>query len=243
MVTSGTPLVTYSKQGYALGFSAIACMLGAVLLAARRKLAYFKVQLGGFETWTRAHIYFGVLALVAVLLHSGFRFGGVITSMLLILVLLEVATGIFGVVFYKRLPKIITRIERDSQVEEDLLEERRTIVRRRAEILQDATTAVLSVASHAGRIAGSFLSRYRKGYDGARAQAEVLERLASAMSTLNNEDAHKVERLITDAVRLTEIRAALWLYVVRRGWLVSHIGITATLLTLVVVHVASVLYF
>src|SRR5207244_2568769 len=75
------PLQTFSFHGYALGYIALFSMIGAIALAGRRRLARFRTQLGSYQTWTRAHIHIGALALLATLLHAGFRAGGFVTSL------------------------------------------------------------------------------------------------------------------------------------------------------------------
>jgi Fe-S-cluster-containing dehydrogenase component/CRP-like cAMP-binding protein len=241
--TAPTPLVTYSKHGFFLGYAALFFMIGAVALAGRRRIASLRTQFGSFKLWTQIHVYFGGLALISVLLHSGFRLGGFVTTMLVLVLFLEIITGAFGLLYYAWLPKVITRIEGDSQVEEDVLEEQRTLKRRRAELLQDASEPLKAAAAHLAKGSGSVFDRYKTGYSPAKAQAQLLERLHPFMGGLAQEDAQKLERVVLDAVRLMEIRAALVLYQVRRNWLVSHIGISAALVTLIAVHVVSVLAF
>jgi Fe-S-cluster-containing dehydrogenase component/CRP-like cAMP-binding protein len=242
-LSGGIPFSTYTKQGFGLGFATLAFILGAIGLAGRRALMRFKHQLGALKTWTKIHVALGTLAFVGVLLHSGFRFGGSVTSALVILLFLEVATGVLGLWFYRWVPKAITRIEGDSQVEEDLLEERRTIRWRRMDLLQDASEHIRRGAAALERSPLFARAIYDASYDGAKARALALERMQGPLSQMQGEEPQKLERLIIDNQRLHEIDAALWLYRARRGGHMMHMGVTAVLVTLVIVHVASVLYF
>lgn len=246
------PYYPFSTSGFVLGGLAFTFMLSATALAARRRINHWpkqaphpdkpadqaqagKAQLGPFYLWARAHVAVGVLALIAVALHSGFSLGGFVTSMLIFLLGAEVLTGLFGVTFYKWWPKQVTRLERGSQVEEDLVDELARLDERTEEL--SASTE----AAGAVRVRASLLACLSKRYDSQAAEAEALK----SLGTLPRDpvQAAPLETLAKDAVRRAEIRAIRWLYRVRRGWLAIHIGVTAMLLTMAVVHVASVAAF
>lgn len=250
----------FSQQGLVLGLLAVFFMLAATALAFRRRLRKFplkpphpdqpadpkkagRLQLGAYYVWARAHVWFGGLAFVAVLLHSGFRLGGTITSLLVFLLSLEVLTGIAGVIFYRLLPRMVSRIERDSQVQEDVEEEREELLRRREELLAGADPNLLAAAQGAKRAAPSLIAPLFKSYDPAKAEGLSLDALANLLQPLDRAQLGVVQRVVRDAIRLSEIRAILWLYRLRRGWLATHITITAMVLTLVVVHVGAVAFF
>lgn len=202
------------------------------------------LQLGPFFLWTRAHVLLGALAFVAVLLHSGLRAGGFVTALLLIATALEIATGLFGVAFQRWFPRVVSRLERDSLLEEDIRTEGRAIEKRRQEMLADTSEDVRAASRLVAGVTGRTGSPLAKGYDSARAEATAIEFVVRQVgSTIDPPGVRVLERLAQDAVRTAEIRAILNLYRVRKGWLVVHIGITAALLSLVVLHVASVAVF
>ncbi len=248
----------YSWQMLSLGGVALACFFGAVTLAGRRRIKGFKVssgkdketgdptfksfQFGAFLTWTRAHLYIGSLALVATLLHAGGQFGGTVTSMIMWLTLAVIATGVFGVTYYKWLPRRITSLEGDSQVEEDLIIEKATLTKRRDELLEGASPGLKAISSKAS--SGSVLSRFSSSYDLQKAQEAALNKLMTSISSLSDDgERQTADRVINDAVRMKDIDACRLLYRIRRGWLVFHIGVAASLITLVILHVAIVLAF
>lgn len=237
------PYSPWSMQGLALGAATFVAMLGAVGLAARRRLMKSRHQLGAFRLWTRVHVWLGLLSLVALFLHSNGRLGGPLTAALTALAALEVATGLFGLAFYKWLPRVITRIEGESQVEEDVREERGRVQRRVDELLEGAPEAARKLAGRMrGRVA-SVWSHYRAGRDREQAVVALRQWLRPRAAELADDQQRTLERIASDLVRLQEIRACLRLYGVRRGWLALHIGVTAMLMTLAVVHVVSVFWF
>lgn len=251
---------TYSVQGVTLGVSALTFMTLASALFARRRLRRYpqkpphpdkpadpskawRTQLGPMYLWARAHVWFGVLAMVATALHANFHLGGVITSLLVLLLFLQVTTGLFGLAFSKWMPKVVTRLERDSQVEEDVASEREQIAERRTELLKDAPPEVLAVAAKTSWAVGTRLSRFAQDYDGDRSQKELIMALGPLMKPLDRKFTSMIEKLAEDAVRLEEIKALLSLYQLRRAWLSMHLTVTAMLLVFILVHVGSVAFF
>jgi hypothetical protein len=55
--------------------------------------------------WLRAHIWLGLLSVPLLVYHSGFRFGGPLSTVLLVLFLAVIASGIWGLIVQQRLPK------------------------------------------------------------------------------------------------------------------------------------------
>jgi hypothetical protein len=68
-----------------------------------RKRSY-RSSWGSVEGWLQAHIYLGLVALVAVLLHSGFRFQNIVAVAAFVLLLLVTLSGVWGVVLYAVIP-------------------------------------------------------------------------------------------------------------------------------------------
>ena len=92
----GTPL------GLAFGIVGFAFMIFAGLLGARKKVPVWRV--GRAQTWMRGHLWLGVLALPMILFHAGFRFGGPLTTVLMVLLIIVVASGVFGAALQHYLP-------------------------------------------------------------------------------------------------------------------------------------------
>lgn len=248
----------YSWQMLVLGVMALTFFMGATSLAIRRRIKgiKFKVgketdeiqykafQPGSFLVWTRAHFYLGALALVATWLHSGFELGGTVTSTIMILTYIVIATGSFGVVYYKWLPRRITNIEGESQVEEDLIVELHDIEKRRKEFVEGASPALNALANKIKGAGGGIMARVSLGYDLGKKQEEVRGKFQAAIDALpDDNEKETARRLINDAVRLKDINAARWFYRTRRGWLLMHIAMVTCVLTLVFIHVLAVTFF
>jgi hypothetical protein len=95
-----------SWPGLIYGFVAFGLMVFCLLLSARKKIPTWRI--GRAETWLRGHIWLGLLSVPFVFFHSGFRFGGTLTTMLMALTVVIILSGIFGVVLQQHLPRVMT---------------------------------------------------------------------------------------------------------------------------------------
>jgi hypothetical protein len=95
-----------SAIGLTFGITGSACMVFAGLLGARKKVPVWR--LGRAQTWMRGHLWLGLLSLPLICFHAGFRFGGLLTSVLMILLLIVVASGIFGAALQHFMPSVVT---------------------------------------------------------------------------------------------------------------------------------------
>jgi len=95
-----------SPIGLAFGIIGSACMVFAGLLGARKKVPVWR--LGRAQTWMRGHLWLGLLSLPLISFHAGFRFGGLLTSVLMILLIVVVVSGVFGAALQHYMPSIVT---------------------------------------------------------------------------------------------------------------------------------------
>ena len=106
-----------SVMGLVYGIAAFACMLVVGLLGARRKVPTWRI--GRAATWMKGHIWLGLLTLPLVLFHGGFAFGGPLTTVLMILLLAVLASGIYGLVLQQFLPRVMmTQVPHETVYEE-----------------------------------------------------------------------------------------------------------------------------
>ena len=95
----GTPL------GLWFGTISLAIFLFAVLLSLRKKIPLWRV--GTVQRWLRAHIWLTVLTIPLVILHSGFRFGGAMTTFLLVLYAVVMVSGFYGLFLQHLMPRLM----------------------------------------------------------------------------------------------------------------------------------------
>ncbi len=95
-----------SVLGLTYGIMGSALMLFAGLLSARKKVPVWRV--GRAQTWMRGHLWLGLLSFPLILFHAGFHFGGALTTALMVLFILVVASGVLGAILQHYLPRGMT---------------------------------------------------------------------------------------------------------------------------------------
>lgn len=88
--------------GLVLGIVAAAIIAFEMLLWPRKRLRRYK--LGKTRSWMYWHVWLGLVSVPLVVGHAGFQFGGLLTSLLLTLFLLVIASGIWGLALQQVLP-------------------------------------------------------------------------------------------------------------------------------------------
>lgn len=122
-----------SWPGLAYGIAGFTMMVYAALLGARKKVPVWR--LGRAQTWMRGHLWLGLLSLPILVLHAGFTFGGLLTSVLMWLSVIVVASGVAGAWLQHAWPRRLMRqvpmetiYEQIGNVRAQLLEEADTVV-------------------------------------------------------------------------------------------------------------------
>src|SRR3984893_12961089 len=95
----GTPL------GLIFGAISFAIFIFAALLSLRKKIPLWRV--GTVQRWLRAHIWLTLLTIPLVILHSGFRLGGPMTTLLMILYAIVMVSGIYGLILQHQMPALM----------------------------------------------------------------------------------------------------------------------------------------
>src|SRR6266568_605392 len=95
----GTPL------GLTYGAIAFAIFIFAALFSVRKRVVLWR--LGTLQRWMRSHIWLTLLTIPLVLLHSGFRLGGPMTTLLMALYVIVMVSGIYGLALQHQMPRIM----------------------------------------------------------------------------------------------------------------------------------------
>lgn len=95
-----------SFVGLIFGSVGFAFMWFAALLGARKRVPTWR--LGRAQAWMRGHLWLGLLSLPLILFHGGFHFGGTLTRVLMWLLIITVASGLFGAALQNYVPRMMT---------------------------------------------------------------------------------------------------------------------------------------
>jgi len=232
-----TPSALGSQGGTVMGlfFGVIgfAFMIFAALLGARKKVPVWRV--GRAQTWMRGHLWLGLLALPLILFHGGFRFGGALTSVLMTLLIITVASGLFGAGLQHYLPAVMTReismetiFEQIDSVRAQLLVE----ADERAKASEDAAPLVEFYSRRMRPFLENPTDRRHPLADPDLARLAFTQLRTVVLPELH-ETVADLENLCEEERQLTrQVRLHRWLH----GWLLLHVPLSLALLLLGAVH-------
>jgi hypothetical protein len=236
-----------SALGLTFGVIGSVFMIFAGLLAGRKKVPIWR--LGRAQTWMRGHLWLGLLSLPIILFHAGFRFGGPLTTVLMVLLIIVVASGVFGAVLQHYMPNMMT-----TQVPSETIFEQIDHVREQLVANGDESVAAAELSAAGEEGAAPLIDFYR------REMRPFLESRGKRHQLLSNPDrvrstfeglrmllplglqdaATKLEQICEEERQLR--RQSLlhhWLH----GWLMLHIPLSFALLLLGVVHAITALRY
>jgi hypothetical protein len=253
-----------TTMGLVFGSVGFAFMIFAALLGARKKVPVWRV--GRAQTWMRGHLWLGLLSLPLIVFHSGFRYGHGLTAVLMTLLIIVVASGLFGAALQHYMPRVMTReITMETIYEE--IEHVRAQLREEAEELFTQATAEPAKAAAAG-VAGSTVASVEVRADetaplrnffehelkpflespGARGHALADEgQSRSAFAQLRTLVPPALHATLEDLESICEeerqlslqARLHVWLH----GWLLLHIPVSLALILLGAIHAVMALRY
>ena len=194
------------------------------------------------------HVYAGVVAGVVLLLHSGSRLGGLLTSLLYVVFDLVLVSGVIGVIAYIVAPRIMTRIEGEPLLVEDLEARREELRKQAASILEESEGWLkdeIRERVYPRYSSFGFLWRQLSRREELKALlAQAREEFKSyTMRTATPEERELLLSAVETAVTLRRVEALLFLHRTLRSWIPIHVVSTAAMLALMLVHIAQVVFF
>lgn len=245
--------------GYTLGGVGAALILWLAALGVRKRS--YASSLGTVQGWVSAHVYLGLALIVVATLHAGFQFGWNIHTLCYASMVLVIASGLVGIVLYRRYPEQMSR-NRAQQTQAGMLEEIAELDARALRVakqLPPEFDAALRANIAGTRIGGGALAilsardRSAVALPGAAAadnagQARMLDWLGGQLS--RSTDAERA-RLVNDLLSIIGARRVLLRRLQRdarlRGWLEAwlylHVPVTFGLIGTLIAHVVSVFLY
>jgi len=227
--------------GYVLG-SAGAGLIGWLTMLGVRKRAITR-GVWSLKGWVSAHVWLGLSLIVIATLHTGLRLGWNLATLAWSLMVLVIATGIYGVIAYATLPAAFSRAS-DRQTRAEMIDGLRAIDRQLLEAAQPlnagAAQAVRAAMDQDAFAAG--LLRRLAGHDPGCATLAAISQLRDA----NAPDAGTARVIGLLAKRhavLDRVRQAMRQRALLEVWLRVHVPVTLALIAALVAHVISVFYY
>jgi hypothetical protein len=97
-----------SFSGLTLGMLAAFIFLSELALVVKKSRPFRTVRwLGSAQIWMKAHIWLGLLTVPLVILHSGGRIGGTLTTVFVLVFTIVIASGVWGLMLQNLLPRLL----------------------------------------------------------------------------------------------------------------------------------------
>ncbi len=213
-----------------------------------RKRSYAS-RMGTLKGWVSAHVALGLLTLLIIPLHAGFRFGFDVHTLAYVLLAIVVLSGIFGVVLYQAIPVRLTKYETELQSDKVDKEIARLLSEMRAQIKDKSDTLVslyqqeISVMGAVNPKGWSLLF----GGKGGDLLAQRTAQLATWIPKVPVEDQPTFQSVSQILLKKTQLEIHLLnqmqLRNAMQAWLYLHVPVSIAMLMTVAIHLWSVFYY
>lgn len=248
--------------GYTLGTIGVLLILWLTWFGVRKRR--YSSTRGTVQGWLSAHVYLGIALLVITLLHAGFQFGWNVHTLAFALMVLVIASGLWGVFVYMKYPGRVSAA-RDGSSRPELMDQLEDLDRRSRRIADgmgdDYEELVASGAARTQlgntlwkRLRGRDLSQVVLHDNGRTSvvpnpgQEAALDWLADRQSRATDADSLAQIGELSALLRnkrqlLRQISKDLQLQASMEIWLYFHVPLTAALLTALAAHILTVFVY
>ena len=230
-----------SWYGYTLGTIALLLIVWLSLLGVRKRA--MTEGRWSLKAWTSAHVYLGLSLVVIATLHTGFQLGWNIHTLAYALMMLVIASGLYGITVYAKLPEKLSNNRGEMskrQMVESLAALDRQLDAAAQPLAREESDRVIAALEQDPFRAG-VLARLTNSYPGCRT-ARALKDFARDHE-LDGHEQRVAGLLHKRAAQLAQIRRQMQLRALLDVWLYVHIPATVALLGALTAHVVSVFFY
>ena len=230
-----------SWYGYTLGTIGALLIVWLSLLGIRKRA--ITPGKWSLKAWTSAHVYLGLSLIVVATLHTGFQLGWNVHTLAYALMMLVIASGVFGIIVYASLPAALSN-NREEMTQGQMVEAIGALDRQLHDAAQplDRAHADLVLSALGEDLFSHGLWRRLSGnYPDCATQAAI-DGLAGAGDA--DSAVGKVEQLLVRRrSQLDRLRRHMRLRALLEVWLYVHVPATVALLAALFAHILSVFYY
>jgi hypothetical protein len=236
---------TWLTMRWITGMLGLGSIAGAVTYTARKQI--YKRRVGPLRYWKLAHAYLGLFAGIVFLIHGGRSSGGLLTSMLMVSFDVTIVSGLFGITCYFIVPRIMTSIEGDPLLIEDL-RARRQELRENLALIDTSDDQLRRLVKEKMRkrfFSFNYLLRqYLRREELTKMLSEAREEFRSDAESLGDQRARRslMEAVETTAT-LRRVDSLIYLHQLLKLWLAPHVVSVSIMLALLCVHIVQVVLF
>lgn len=198
--------------------------------------------------WTSAHVWLGLSLVVIGTLHTGFQLGWNVHTLAWALMMLVIATGIYGITAYATLPTKLSENRREM-TREEMVDSLAAIDRQLESAAQPLARedADFIIAALEQDVFDAGLMARLRGPDSHDATRRALENISAGRAydrDGQDADQQKVRALLgRRASQIDQIRRQMRTKALLEIWLYIHVPLTIALLAALAAHVISVFYY
>jgi Fe-S-cluster-containing dehydrogenase component len=236
---------TWLTMRWVTGLVGFAGIAGVMTYPARKPI--YRRRAGALRYWLLAHIYLGVLAAIVLLIHGGSHGGGLLTLTLMVCFDATILTGLWGLLCYVVVPRIMTSIEGDPLLIEDL-EARRAELRADIEkIRSDSDDETRALIDKMRRYFSSFAYLLRQCLQREELTASLAKarlRFKSEITAPPEKEKHdQILKAVERSAVLRRVEALIYLHRLLKLWIAPHVISTSVMLALMIVHIVQAVFF
>lgn len=231
------------SEGHLYGIVGTAMMaIGVAMYSLRKRVTTFQ-RLGKLKYWLEVHIFLCTLGPFLVLLHTAFRFGGIVAIAFWSMAIV-VGSGVFGRYLYVRIPKSINGRFLSLKTINEQKRELVSAFAARAKMSEDDVQTLLP--RRAPRAAPGVLRAIvlAPAFDVSRRRE--LRRVRSALSRrgVRPQDREALSALLDEEIRLEQQTILLTPFQRLFGyWHVLHLPLALLMLFIVIIHIGVAIAF
>jgi len=237
----GTPMgLTYGVLGTVV-------ILILMVLGIRKRR--YGSGLGTIQGWTSAHVYLGLLTMLLIPMHAGFKFRLDIHTLAFVLMAIVVISGVVGIVLYRTVPPRLTEYEKSIQADKvdkelgRLLNEMRALAKDKSDQFARVCQAEIS----------RLTARHHQGWrllwtsqwaDPLAAKGRELADAVTRIPPAEHKDFQTLSRLIVQTVQLEQtVVTQMRLRNALQAWLYIHVPASIALMVAIGLHLVAVFYY
>jgi hypothetical protein len=230
-----------SWYGYTLGTIGTALIVWLSLLGIRKRAMTRGAW--SLKAWTSAHVYLGLALIVIVTLHTGFQLGWNVHTLAYVLMMLVIASGLFGIGAYATLPAALSQnreemtqgqmVDALAAVDRQLRDAAQPLPRRLADTVLDTFRETPFSDGLWRRLSGSYPR------SATRSALDIFRQGDQGDPVIEQVDALLQRRL----AQLERMRRHIRLKALLEVWLHVHVPATFALFAALIAHIVSVFYY
>ena len=235
-----------SWYGYTLGTIGVLLILWLTLLGIRKRA--MTPGRWSLKAWTSAHVYLGLSLIVIATLHTGFQFGWNVHTLAYALMILVIASGIYGISVYVAVPAALSN-NREEMTQTQMVDALRALDRQlhdAAQPLNQYQADLVQASLVQDPFGGGLIARLSGRYPRCATQRtfdQIRER-TGPKPDLGDDPLERIDALLERKIAmLAQLRRHLRLRALLEIWLYVHVPATFALIAALTAHIISVFFY